>query len=111
MSHTTRALFAVASLCAAIFVSGCGGGNDNASSAPSPTATTEAQREQAALPLTQAAPIPSDLHCKSDIVWVNMGTKAYHEPADPYYGRTKNGKYMCKAAADAAGYHKAGSHH
>ena len=57
-------------------------------------------------------PIPKDLGCSgNDVVWVNMNTKSYHESSDPYFGRTKNGKYMCKAAADAAGFHMAGSMH
>jgi hypothetical protein len=43
-------------------------------------------------------------------VWVNLNSKAYHEPGDPYYGKTKNGKYMCPSAAKAAGFHPAGSH-
>ena len=72
---------------------------------------SESQREQNALPLSAAAPIPNTLRCKGDIVWVNMHKKTYHEPGDPYYGRTKNGQYMCKAAADAAGYHMAGTGH
>ncbi len=43
-------------------------------------------------------------------VWVNMKSKAYHESGDPYYGKTRNGKYMCPSAAQAAGYHAAGMH-
>jgi len=36
-------------------------------------------------------------------VWVNTKTHVYHEPGDPYYGRTSNGKYMCPSAAKAEG--------
>jgi hypothetical protein len=113
--HMNRVSFALAALCAVLASAGCGGGG-SASSTASPTAaapiaTTEAQREQAALPLAQAAPLPIDLKCSDEIVWVNMSRKTYHSSADPYYGRTINGKYMCLSAADAAGYHKAGMHH
>lgn len=91
-------------------VAACGGNQ-----APVNTGTvapmTEIQKENAALPLTKAAPIPKGLHCKGEIVWVNLTKKTYHETGDPYYGRTKNGQYMCKAAADAAGYHMAGTRH
>ena len=106
-----RVLSCLAALSAAAIVAGCGGGGNssNATSA-SPTATTEAQRETAALPLAQAAPIPKDLQCSGDgVVWANEKTKAYHLSADPYFGRTKNGKYLCKTDAAAAGYHVAGS--
>jgi hypothetical protein len=61
-------------------------------------------------PLGQAAPIPAGLTCKDAIVWVNAKRHNYHEPGDPYYGRTKNGQYMCKADAIAAGDHAAGAH-
>src|SRR5690348_6216870 len=107
-SFLSRSLI-VSLLCAAALAAGCGGSQSSSQSTAAPT--TEAQREQGALPTTQMEPVPKDLKCKGDIVWVNMHTKSYHEPADPYYGRTKNGKYMCKAAADAAGYHMAGSMH
>lgn len=42
-------------------------------------------------------------------VWVNMNSKAYHEPGDPYYGKTKHGEYMCPSQAKAQGYHPAGA--
>lgn len=41
-------------------------------------------------------------------VWVNLNSKAYHEAGDPYYGRTKNGEYLCPSAAKAQGFHPAG---
>ncbi len=42
-------------------------------------------------------------------VWVNMATHVYHEPNDPYYGKTKHGGFMCPSAAAKAGYHAAGA--
>jgi len=36
-------------------------------------------------------------------VWVNTHTHVYHEPGDPYYGHTKNGKFMCPRQAVAEG--------
>jgi hypothetical protein len=92
------------------------GGNQSAPAntgtvAPAATPMSEMQRETAAMPLAKAAPVPKGLNCKGDIVWVNTAKKTYHEAGDPYYGRTKHGEYMCKAAADAAGYHMAGMRH
>jgi hypothetical protein len=96
-------------------ISGCGGNQsapaNTGTVAPMATPMSEMQRETAAMPLAKAAPIPKNLNCKGDIVWANTAKKTYHEAGDPYYGRTKRGEYMCKAAADAAGYHMAGMRH
>jgi hypothetical protein len=36
-------------------------------------------------------------------VWVNTKSKVFHSSADPLFGKTKHGGYMCTAAALAAG--------
>ncbi len=41
------------------------------------------------------------------MVWVNLTTKVYHKEGDPWYGRTKHGKYMTEADAIKAGYRAA----
>jgi endonuclease G len=41
-------------------------------------------------------------------VWVNTKSGAYWRPGTQYYGKTKEGKYMTEAQAQAAGYHPAG---
>ncbi len=93
----------------------CGGGKTSQTTqaaGPMSAATTEAQREVAALPQSAVVPVPAGLACGAvKPVWVNLRSKAYHEPGDPYYGRTKNGKYLCPAQAQAQGYHAAGSMH
>ena len=50
-------------------------------------------------------------HCPGDtIVWANLGgSKAYHTSGDRYYGKTKQGAYMCQKDADQSGYHAAGT--
>ena len=107
----------VASLALATTLFGCGGGSSNNSSSSTtattaPTPTSVAYAEQNALPLAVAAKVPSGLKCASaDVVWANMHTKAMHDPGDPYYGKTRNGAYMCRATAEAQGYHMAGARH
>ncbi len=108
MKEKIRAAFLICS--AALILAACGGGNKGANATATTGPMTEGQRESAALPLTAAKPIPAGLNCgATKPVWVNLHTKAYHEPDSPYYGRTKNGQYMCASAAAAAGYHAAGS--
>ena len=117
---TQRFIGRLAAVCAVTILAGCGGGGSGSGSSPTatpgtmamPAATTEAQREKGTLPLAQAAPVPAGMQCSGDVmVWVNLKSKAYHDSTDPYFGRTKNGKYMCKTDAVNAGYHAAGAMH
>lgn len=58
------------------------------------------------------ATVPPGLTCGAvRAVWVNTKTHVYHEPNDPYYGRTRHGEYLCPADAKAKGYRPAGKHH
>jgi hypothetical protein len=112
MTVSTRAIVATALF--ALSLAGCGGGKANSSAGSTATSPpmTEAQRESAALPHATAAAVPKNLNCgATKPVWVNLHTKAYHEPGDPYFGRTKEGQYMCPSVAVAQGYHAAGKRH
>lgn len=105
-------LVAVLALAGAVGLSGCGGGNkasNNGNTTQSSQAAGSAASQGAAMAGRPMAPIPSTLHCGAvKPVWVNERRHNYREAGDPYYGRTRYGKYMCPSAAVAAGYHRAG---
>lgn len=43
-------------------------------------------------------------HCPNDIVvWLNIPTGVFHYKGQRYYGRTKNGAYVCKKEAENEG--------
>jgi hypothetical protein len=106
LSRMLCASFVVAGLLtASLAVSGCGGGSSNSQNAANTTATAAGQAMNA---MSGPAPIPADLKCKTQIVWVNLSTRKYHEQGDPWFGRTKNGEYMCLAEANLKGYHLSG---
>lgn len=47
-------------------------------------------------------------HCGSQpVVWANSSSHVLHSASSQYYGKTKNGAYMCEQAAVADGYHMA----
>jgi hypothetical protein len=104
----------------------CGGGGGNQSSSASaeasassgPMMTSGAMNAASpgamsggnmqAIESRPQVPVPSSLNCGAvQPVWTNPRSHVYFEPSAPFYGRTKNGSYMCPAAAVAAGYHKA----
>ena len=46
----------------------------------------------------------TELECKNDIVvWLNTNSGIYHLKGERWYGRTKNGEYICKKDAERAG--------
>jgi hypothetical protein len=54
---------------------------------------------------TPDTPAPSAQTCARDtLVWVNTKSGIYHLPGMRWYGRTQEGEYMCKKAAEQAGH-------
>lgn len=43
-------------------------------------------------------------HCPNDtVVWLNTRSGIYHEKGMRWYGKTRQGAYVCRREADAAG--------
>jgi hypothetical protein len=70
--------------------------------APAPATTAKAAKApKAAVVMPSDAEI-ADAKAKG-MVWANENTKVYHKD-DAQYGKTKHGKFMTEADAQAAGY-------
>jgi hypothetical protein len=51
-----------------------------------------------------ATEIAAQKHCPKDVVvWLNTGSRIYHEKGMGWYGNTRHGAYVCRKEADAAG--------
>lgn len=60
---------------------------------------------EARSPYAPNSPAPTAQTCPRDtIVWVNTKSGIYHMPGMRWYGRTAQGEYMCRQAADQSGY-------
>jgi hypothetical protein len=55
------------------------------------------------------ASAPASTPPSPGMVWVNTSTKVFHKQGDPWYGKTKHGKWMSEADAMQAGYRAAKS--
>jgi hypothetical protein len=110
MKYTTYLAPAIA-LAVALSLAACGGSKSSTST------TTYAGGEKTGAAGTgtmmgsKGASSAGDLRCASGdpVVWVNLKRKTIHEAGDPYYGKTKNGKYMCMSDARSMGGHMSGA--
>ncbi len=108
-------------LCAAavLLTIGCGqkastraGGVVSAAPVASFPGRAESREQRGAIPAASLAPVPTTVDCSgAQPVWVNERTKVYHVAGDPYYGRTKRGRYLCPADARREGYREAATGH
>ena len=57
---------------------------------------------------TSSASASATSSCPGDVlVWVNTRSGIYHLPGTRWYGRTREGRFMCERQADADGYRAA----
>jgi hypothetical protein len=119
MRTMKRLVIVFSAMVAVLPLAACGGGQKSTQTTNTSTSTTTQgtaplhshhrrtamAEEGGAMAGAAAGTIPRCGAVKA--VWVNTRTHVYHEPGDPYYGRTKNGKYLCPSAAVAEGDHLA----
>ena len=60
-----------------------------------------------AAPANPGTPTVAQTPPSPGMVWVNLETKVFHREGDPWYGKTKRGKFMNEADAVKAGYREA----
>jgi competence protein ComEA len=83
--------------------------------APAPSSTMAAPMEKPAKVARPASPSaaspaapPANVQAQTPpapgMVWVNTATRVFHREGDPWYGKTKQGKFMTEADALKAGY-------
>lgn len=81
----------------------------SAPAAPAPTAKASAPAATQSAPAKApaSAPVAAAPGGGAGMVWVNEETKVYHCQGNRWYGKTKNGKYMSAADANAQGFRAA----
>jgi hypothetical protein len=84
-------------------------GAAKAAPATPPAAPPAAAPTTPTTPATKGMTTPTTAQTppQKGMVWVNLNTKVYHKEGDPYYGKTKNGKWMTEDEAIKAGYRAA----
>jgi hypothetical protein len=70
--------------------------------APKPSAPTAGTATTASQFATEGE---AKRHCASDtVVWVNNQSKVFHLAGTKYYGKTKQGAYMCQQDSERSGF-------
>jgi hypothetical protein len=99
-------------IAAIALLAGCGqkaSTRNNSVTSPAPVASTApgAQSQSAGAPAASTAPVPAGMDCGGgQPVWINERSHVYHVAGDPWYGRTKHGRYLCERDARKEGYHE-----
>ena len=103
---------ALLALSIALTLAACGGGKSSSASSTSASqaAATSAAAGAPAAGSASSGPMQAAMpNCGAvQPVWVNLSSKVYHSPGDPYYGKTAHGEYLCPSQAKAQGFRPAG---
>jgi len=87
-----------------VVAGGRSGGPAQTSASNSPAASGPATSKSTSTSGGSSEMAPYQAPPRAGMVWVNTATKVFHYQGDPWYGRTKEGKYMTEQEAIAAGY-------
>ena len=58
--------------------------------------------------MTRSRMMTPNCTAANPVVWVNTRSHVYYMRGSAYYGKTANGRYVCRSAATAMGAHRAG---
>jgi hypothetical protein len=110
---TKRIVICIAAIA---LLAGCGqkaSTRNNSVVSPAPVASGGGQSQsQGGVSAASAAPVPTGMDCAGgQPVWINERSHVYHVAGDPWYGRTKHGRYLCERDARKEGYHESSSSH
>jgi hypothetical protein len=102
-----RRHFGLALVCATVFSGASYAQTARPASPPASPASTQAPKTAAPTAANEyKTEADAKQACGTDpVVWANLKSKALHSVGDQYYGKTKEGAFMCQSVAVKEGMH------